>query len=200
MPREALCPSCSNRLLVPADVADRTVTCPRCLASIGNPNVLVTASVPAPPIAQASSLCPGCARTVEAGWRVCPHCEEILNRPQPVSQPSSLERDVQRDTRAGCGVFGVLGAMLFLGIFIFFAMDGPRLLAGRPDAQGEVLFWGMVVVLFVSGSVFIAFKARSKATTIVFSVLGGLAFGAGMFFLVMVLVCMGIATTCHWGR
>jgi hypothetical protein len=51
VPRETTCPSCGNVLSVPESVTKRWLTCPRCLASVGNPHVLLPPEgvTPAPP-------------------------------------------------------------------------------------------------------------------------------------------------------
>jgi hypothetical protein len=218
MPREVVCSSCKQRLRVPADAAEKWLTCPRCLASVGNPNVLVTAEAPAAPAAlpagpadifpgpaeqqPASRTCPNCSRLVERDWRFCPYCEEDLQRPRAAGKASSLDRDIKRDTQVGCGMIGVLGAMLGVGIIVFVLSDGPRVLAGRPDALGGFLVWTVIVGLLVVGCVVGAFRTHSKAGSVAFGIFGGLAFMAGLFVMVVTLACMGITIgfTCPGGR
>lgn len=51
MPRETTCPSCGTVLDVSDTLTKRWLTCPRCLSSVGNPNVLLSAEgvIAAPP-------------------------------------------------------------------------------------------------------------------------------------------------------
>ena len=66
MPLETTCPRCKHVLRVPAGVAGRWLTCPRCLSSVGNPNELVAdpSGRPAPPSAEElrQTVCPECGR------------------------------------------------------------------------------------------------------------------------------------------
>lgn len=197
MPREVTCPSCKRRLLVPPDVIEKWLTCPRCLSSIGNPNILLTPEAPAAREAlqaePASRTCPHCDRPVERDWRFCPYCEEELKRPPSTGDAGPLERDVKRDTLGGSIVAGVLGTLLLLGIIIFFAMDGPKLLSQSQDAQGVVALGGVVLVLVLLGTVIIAFRSRNKTASMVSGMVGGLVFGAGIAMLVGLLACLAVA-------
>jgi hypothetical protein len=113
------CPACHCTLHVPAD-AGPSVTCPRCLAEVPNPNVGITtvpgAGPPGPAEVSPVTACPECGRPLEASWRLCPSCgaprpETALLRRRTVT----ADRDVRRDTASmGVGmiilaVFGAVG-------------------------------------------------------------------------------------------
>jgi hypothetical protein len=206
MPREVTCPSCKHRLRVPADATEKWLTCPRCLASIGNPNVLpapdaVTASEPPPPepVAPAEErpaarTCPNCERPVERGWRFCPYCEEELRRPRTAGKAGRLEGDVQRDTTGGIIVASVLGGLLLLGIILFFAMDGPRMLGKDQDAHAGFIMGGSAVVLVMVGATVAALTARNKTVSLVSGLVGGIVFGVGVVFMAFSLFCISFFT------
>jgi len=196
MTREVSCPSCQNRLRVPAGSPEKWLTCPRCLGSIRNPNDLLTSE--APPVLEPADparelpppTCPSCERRVERGWRVCPYCEQELKRPRVVSRIDSLERDVKQDATGGIVVAAVLGTMLLLGIVAFFTMNGPQLLAQSGDAQGVLAVGGIALLVVVIGVVIITFKSRNKAARVVSGVVGGIAIGAGIVGLMVLLACL----------
>lgn len=200
MPREVTCPSCKNRLLVPPGSTEKWLTCPRCLCSIGNPNVLITSDAPHVPEPRAVEpaeeprpprTCPSCEQPVERGWRFCPYCEEELRRPRRSSKAAALEDDVTQDTTGGMVVAIVLGGLLLLGIIVFFVMDGPRILSKSKD--GWVFgVGGVVLVLVLIGSVAVAIKSRNKTASLVSGVVGGVTFGVGLVGLVVLLACLAI--------
>lgn len=198
MTREVTCPSCQNCLRVPAGATEKWLSCPRCLGSIGNPNVLLSSEAPpvlepAGPAEELAPLsCPSCERPVERGWRVCPFCEQTLKLPQPAIKISSLERDVKQDTTGGTIVSTVLGTLLLLGIVVFFTMDGPRLLAHSGDAQGVFAFGGIALLVVAVGVGIITSRSRNKTASVVSSLVGGLVIGAGIVGLMALLACLTI--------
>src|SRR4051812_1300296 len=126
---EVTCPRCNHVLRIPAGARDRWLTCPRCLASVGNPNVLVTAAPPAPPVDRplpppeegaGERDCPGCGRAVSRSWRLCPFCEEPLRGAAPPPRGGSLDDEVRGDSRVvgigliALGLLGACGIVLFL--------------------------------------------------------------------------------------
>jgi hypothetical protein len=196
MPRQVTCPSCQNRLVVFPDDLERWLTCPRCLTSVGNPNVLLTTE----PVSPASELeaprqrlCPSCDRPVESGWRACPFCEEPLRRARPARRPGSdVDIDVRRDSNGGIIVAAVLGGLLLLGVVMFFAMDGPKLVGSSKDGP-TVLAVGVVILgLVVGGCVAIAIGVKKKEATLVSGILGGAAVGTGIVLLFVLLACLSI--------
>jgi hypothetical protein len=136
MPRETTCPSCGNVLDVPASVGKRWLTCPRCLASVGNPNVLLppegVTQAPAPAPAGSApheAVCPGCGRRVETGWRVCPSCEAPLGRPAVTVRTADADDEAVGDNKSVGLILVVLGLLGAVGVVFF--------LCGGAGAQGR---------------------------------------------------------------
>ena len=130
MPRETTCPSCGNVLSVPESVTKRWLTCPRCLASVGNPHVLlptegVTPSPAAAPPPPGEAACPSCGRRVEAGWRVCPSCETPLGRPAVSVRTADADDEAVGDTKGVGLILVVLGLLGAVGV-IFFLCGGAN--------------------------------------------------------------------------
>jgi hypothetical protein len=114
MPRQAACPSCGSTLRVLRDRQEPTLTCPRCLADVPNPNLAVQ---PQPPAEPAAPVCPCCRERVERGWRICPYCEEPLHR-SPALRADLPQLDVRRDTRGTTGGLFVLGVLGGIGLVV----------------------------------------------------------------------------------
>jgi hypothetical protein len=210
MSREATCFSCRRVLHVSADAQGRWLTCPRCLASVGNPNVLLTAEPPpvgAPPPAPASvevqtqlpesitraTTCPSCSREVDPVWRACPYCQSSLRAARPEQTHASLDAEVARDSRGTNFVAITLGALLLLGVILFVAIGGPMMVQSGTD-PGQVLLVGLLAIgAFVGGVIALAVGARPRAVNPVFGVVGGLVVGVGVALLVVFVAFLTIA-------
>jgi hypothetical protein len=210
MSREATCFSCRQVLHVSADAQGRWLTCPRCLASVGNPNVLLPTEPPptgAPPPAPASvevqtqlpetttgaTTCPSCGREVDPVWRACPYCESSLREARPKLSYGSLDAEVGRDSRGTNFVAIALGALLILGVVLFVVIGGPMMVQSGTNV-GQVILVGLLALgAFVAGVIALAVGARHQAVTAVSGVLGGLVVGVGVVLLVVLVACMTIA-------
>jgi hypothetical protein len=159
MPHEITCPTCQHTLHVAAGTPGRWLTCPRCLASVGNPFVLGVTDAPArPPVAPppepaaGEDRCPGCGRAVDRGWRLCPFCAEPLGRAAAPRRPAGVDEEVQGDSKGvGLGLIalGMLGAV---GMVLFLCGGGLGHLPGGQVRQAVgitfvagILFLGLVV-------------------------------------------------------
>ncbi len=201
MAREATCFQCRHVLRVSPDARGRWLTCPRCLASVGNPYVLLSTEPPpapaqSPPAAPPESppdrmRCPWCEEIVQPSWRVCPYCERPILRPPPRGR-DDVDDEARTDRRAGNVVLVVLGALL-IGGAVLFAVLGVPAMAQSAVEPGAVCVVGRVAIgALVGGVVFLALGARSRAVTVISSTLGGVAVGAGVVLLVVLVACMTI--------
>ena len=200
MPRAATCPSCQHRLLV-ADTTSRWLTCPRCLASVGNPNVLLPTEpaapstppdvVPAEP-APADLVCPQCDRPVERSWRICPFCAGPLRREPRRARASRLDAEVHRDSQAGTVGAGILAGLIVVGVAAFLFMGGPRLVSASPDGAAVLVVGTAVLGAVVIGCVAILVSSKSPTAKTVSGVLGGVFVGAGIVLMVVVLACLAV--------
>jgi hypothetical protein len=168
MPYELTCPSCKRRLSIPDDVEDARLTCPKCLAEVTHPAKRAAAgaiqSAPAPgrpetpayaaPSPSAEKTCPGCGRSLEEGWRLCPYCGEALRPDAPRPRPARLDTDVRRDSAGVTGgmvVLAILGALM-AWVFLRGAFTGmPLGLVGAfiPGGFGLFVLVAIILVLFV---------------------------------------------------
>jgi hypothetical protein len=199
MTHETTCPSCRRVLHVANNVRVRWLTCPRCLAAVAE-RERPPAPTPPPIPDSPSSRCPGCDRTVEPGWRICPHCEEDLRpaRGRDRSLPPP-DVDVRRDQGGANVVVVVLGGLILLGVFLFLAFGGWGLVMTSNDG-GTVLVCGLLVLgAIVAGLVVLAYGARNRAVTVASGVVGGVVVGAGGVLLLLLLFCMSVLATCNNG-
>jgi hypothetical protein len=181
VPRETTCPSCGNVLSVPDTVTKRWLTCPRCLASVGNPNVLLppegvtpapTAPAPAPP-APGEAVCPGCARPVEPGWRICPNCEAPLGRPPAWERTADADDEAVGDTKSVGLILVVLGLLGAVGV-IFFLCSGPNW-ADAKHAAAISFFVTFVLLGVVVAGMSISAAGRRVAGRVLSIALGATA-------------------------
>jgi hypothetical protein len=193
------CPVCHSTLRIPEGVAGRWVSCPRCLASILNPE-------PSPagafrPEEPSRTTCPWCGERVEAAWRVCPYCEESLQpggqasgvvileqeqrSPSPVSRRTRarrpgvpVDREVQQDTKGVLIGLGVMTAMILLGILIFAGLGGGDLVGASKEGP-FILGMGILFLGAIGVCVFaLVAKTPSSGGKVLSGLLGGLAVGA----------------------
>jgi Double zinc ribbon len=201
------CPRCKHRLRVATGIDSRWVTCPRCLASVGNPHLLEavvamddsTVTGTTYELAPDERKCPACGRSVEPGWRRCPHCEEYLRfeRRRVRRRPRAADEDVRRDSRGANAGFLVLGGLVVAGAILFFIFfQGLDLALSSKQPQNIVGFCLIVLAIFLGGLVAIAVGSSSTAIRIVTGVLGGLTVGATLVCLVIFVFCVGIVSTC----
>lgn len=212
MSREATCVRCQHVLHVSPDAQSLWLTCPRCLASVGNPNRVLPAeppttavtSAPAPWAIPQGLSCPWCDYKVEATWRVCPHCGRTLAREGPKSSRASLDAEVRRDSRGVNVVALVLGVLLMVGAVLFVAVGGPMAVQSSKDGAAVVGVGILALGAFVGGLIAMAVGARNRAVTVVSGVVGGVVLGVGAVLLVVLLLCMSIvaafANICGGGR
>jgi hypothetical protein len=153
------CPSCHRALRLPDGLEAQWLTCPRCLHTIANPRYEQAASgaitaapeSPRPTSEEASSrrTCPACGSPVEAGWRMCPHCEEPLKRKRPVEPDVPLEKDVRRDsTGVGIGLI-VLGALGGVGMFLFLCGGGLQGMSHTATREASSIAMIVALVLLI---------------------------------------------------
>lgn len=171
MPRETTCPSCGNVLSVPESVTKRWLTCPRCLASVGNPNVLLPPEgvTPAP-----EPICPGCGRRVEPGWRVCPSCEAPLGRTPAARRTADADDEAVGDTKGVGLILVVLGLVGSVGV-IFFLCGGPDKLTDARHAAAIAFFVAFVLLALVVAGMSISATGRRVAGRVLSMALGATA-------------------------
>ena len=203
MAREATCFSCRHVLLVSPDAQGRWLTCPRCLASVGNPFVLLPAQPPAaptsPPVTNEaqpppteSGVCPWCDQRVQPTWRVCPHCERPLRAVSRRAGAHSTDDEVRQDSRVGFSLVGVLVGLLVVGLSVFFSMGGGNLAAASPEGTSVLVIGIGVLVAIAIGLIVIVSTTKDPAVTAVSGVVGGLALGGGAVLLVVALSCLAV--------
>jgi hypothetical protein len=173
------CPDCHAGLLIPPGCDTPSLSCPRCLARMPNPQA---PSVPAPePTAPAitgiqteppaaggpatggpaSTTCPDCGHAIQEGWYFCPECGASLRGQRPRGRPSEVDLDVRRDSRR-TGVGLILLAVLG-GLGILYILVGGAVMMG----EGEP---GLLLVLVVGLGILGGLSAwqvsrRGQATT-----------------------------------
>jgi hypothetical protein len=175
----------------------RWLTCPRCLASVGNPYVLLQPEPPAPPRPEpAERVCAECDRPVERGWRTCPFCAAPLRRGSRRVGASQMDVDVRRDSRGGQIGAAILTVLVLIGVAIFFAMGGPRLVSTSPDAASALGVGVLVLGVIVAGCIALMVNTSSTAAKTVAGILGGVVLGAGVVLLTLFLFCLGVMSTC----
>lgn len=183
MPRETACPSCGNVLSVPDTVTKRWLTCPRCLASVGNPNVMlppegITPS-PAPPAPAAPApgepACPACGRAVERGWRVCPNCEAALGRPPASGRTADADDEAVGDTKSVGLILVVLGLLGAVGVIFFLCGGGADKLTDAKHAAAIAFFVTFVLLGVVVAGMSISAAGRQVAGRVLSIALGATA-------------------------
>jgi zinc-ribbon domain len=209
MNREATCLRCKHVLRVSPDVQAKWLTCPRCLASVGNPNVLLPAEPPPSPVTTEPApresspeelSCPRCGRPVGPDWRVCPACETPLRRSQSLGPVAPVDDEVRRDSNGAAVVGGILAGFLALGLILFFAMGGMQIVSNVPDAL-PVLVLGVVALVVVAvGVVVLVGSSRSRTVTVAGGLMGGLVVGGGIVLLIVLLFCMAIVNVLTCGK
>ena len=122
MTREITCPRCATTLRVAPEVKDRSLSCPRCLASVPNPySEGITAAPPAPQAAGPErSRCPHCDEPVEPRWRRCPNCEAPL-RQGAGRRRRPVDVEVKRDNAGAVAFTAVVALLVVVGLVLFFA-------------------------------------------------------------------------------
>jgi hypothetical protein len=176
---EITCPSCKKILRIPEGVKESSLTCPRCLAIVDNPNVAIRAGVPGPPALPPETptergTCPSCGRTVEKSWSYCPSCDALLYRPHRIRPETLLEKETRVDTAAvGAGLV-LLSCLGGLGIIVYFCggpsiKDAPSAQAGTNGITISACLFAMVVVGMV-----LAGRSRTQAVRITTIVAGAL--------------------------
>jgi hypothetical protein len=166
MPYTITCDACKRRLSIPDDVEDARLTCPGCLAEVVHPAKRAAAgaiqAAPAPgrpetpayaaPSPSAENSCPGCGRSLEEGWRLCPYCGEWLRPGAPRPRPARLDTDVRRDSTGVTGgmiVLAILGGLM-AWVFLRGAFTGmPIGVVGAFIPGGLGLFVLVAIVLVV---------------------------------------------------
>jgi hypothetical protein len=193
------CTRCNQVLRVPADAAGLWITCPRCLASVGNPNVLETSSAtavtdhpgPVPPVEEVLA-CSGCGRPIDRRWRVCPHCAEPLTVRPTARRNEWIDGEVRGDTNRGGVLAKALGGLLLLGVVIFLLAGGPGLLRASPDAGLSLTIGICVLAATVAGVVALLSGRKNPAAGAVSGLLSGIAVGAGAVLLAVLVFCLTV--------
>lgn len=190
MGHEVTCNKCHSLLRVDADVGTTAVTCPRCLARVANPVVLVQSEPPErPALTPEKTECPSCGKPIESDWRYCPFCDELLHRPRHQQPTLETDAEVQFDMAIlGGGLVG-LG---FLGTCALFAF----LINGWAIARGEVVM-GIIGGLFLIVMVGVGFALGGKnaAASGTVGMLGGLTLMLIILGLPFAL-CLGFLNSC----
>jgi hypothetical protein len=193
MTHEITCPTCKHTLRVAAGAPGRWLTCPRCLASVGNPHVLQAPDAPArlpsaPPPEQAAAedRCPGCGRVVAPRWRTCPFCAEPLGRAAAPRRPAAVDEEVRGDSKGvglGLVLLGLLGGA---GMVLFLCGGGLGDLrwVGAKQAVGITFAVGILCLGLVVAGMTVSATGRQAAGRIVTVALGA----AATVLLVLVLV------------
>jgi hypothetical protein len=179
------------------DVHTRWLTCPRCLAEIAGP-AAVQAEAPPRPTEQAAAesppTCTRCGREVQPGWRTCPFCEAPLRGRRPARPAGLLDDEARRDRTGATVVAAVLGALLLVGTVAFFAMGGAQLTAASEAGPG-ILAAGVLLLLALGvGVVVLVYTSRSRTSSTIGGVLGGVGMGLGAVVLYILLACAAVAS------
>jgi hypothetical protein len=179
VPRETTCPSCGNVLSVPETVTKRWLTCPRCLASVGNPHVLRPPEgvIPAPaaPAPAPEASCPGCGRRVEPGWRVCPSCEAPLGRTPAARRTAYADDEAVGDTKGVGLILVVLGLLGSVGVIFFLCGGGADKLTDAKHAAAIAFFVAFVLLAVVVAGMSISATGRRVAGRVLSMALGATA-------------------------
>ncbi len=209
MNRETSCFRCRHTLSVSPDAQNLWLTCPRCLASVGNPNIVLptepppsgTPSAPTsvevqpspPESITGATTCRSCGREVDPVWRACPYCERPLRSARPEQVRASLDAEVGRDSRGTNFVALALGAILLLGVVLFVVIGGPMMVQSGTE-PGQVLLVGVMAIgAFIGGVIALAIGARAQAVSTASSVVGGLVVGVGLALLIVFVALLTIA-------
>jgi uncharacterized membrane protein YhaH (DUF805 family) len=161
---------------VPDTVTKRWLTCPRCLASVGNPHVLLPpegiSPAPAPP-APDEAVCPACGRRVERGWRVCPACEAPLGRRAVSVRTADADDEAVGDTKSVGLILVLLGLLGTLGLLFLFAgsLSAPTWSDSKHAAAASIFVAFLLFGLVVAG-VTISATARRAARRLLAIALG----------------------------
>ena len=146
MPRETTCPSCGNVLSVPESVTKRWLTCPRCLASVGNPHVLLPPEgiTPAPP-------------------------------PRPVRWAADADDEAVGDTKSVGLILVVLGLVGSVGVIFFLCGGGADKLTDAKHAAAIAFFVTFVLLAVVVAGMSISATGRQVAGRVLSMALGATA-------------------------
>ena len=174
------CPGCGRSLRLPTDCTAETLSCPRCLARIPNPQASVTsAAIQAATPAAPAPAAPSTSITEQGPW----------------PRAASVDVDVRRDSRrtSGCLIaLAVLG-----GIGVSWALLGSVVVASESGTL-EILFTvlGVLLVFTVSSGlgVFLFRRSATAGANIGRTILGVLAMsGVLVLLLVAGLIFMFVA-------
>jgi len=146
VPRETTCPSCGNVLSVPESVTKRWLTCPRCLASVGNPHVLLPPEgiTPAPP-------------------------------PRPVRWAADADDEAVGDTKSVGLILVVLGLVGSVGVIFFLCGGGADKLTDAKHAAAIAFFVTFVLLAVVVAGMSISATGRQVAGRVLSMALGATA-------------------------
>jgi hypothetical protein len=163
------CPSCGSTLQVASDDRERWLTCPRCLAQVVNPNVLVTTGAPSPQ----------------------PEVPEAASQGPFLASPDD---DVRRDTTGLRAFLIALALMGGIGIVLFLCGGGLGQTGQGLTLQATLVIGAVLFMLAITGSVVLSFRGSNPAARGIGRVLvGGLVgtlIGAGFAILVCVLLVL----------
>ena len=174
MAKQFPCPRCRNSLEVPAEFADETLTCPRCLAEIPRPRLegITTGPAEARHGPEWALRCPGCGEDVQPSWRACPHCGRRLDLEREVAR-TSLEGDTRRDTKA-TGLLLILLASAGCITYVSLACSGT--LRMSPDSFVNLtMVVGFVLIVVVITGMVLSSRNRDASTSLAGGLLGGLS-------------------------
>jgi hypothetical protein len=206
MPSELSCPRCRCRLRCSEEVEARWLTCPRCLASVPNPErrdgvYAVEPAAPTIPLAEVEPVrqtCPECGRVAEFAWQVCPYCEHRL-RPGPRRRGSHLPPDVDatRDgDRVRIGLIA-LGALMVFAVILFFLAGGGETLR-RARTPADVVVVGLVLLAaFVGGLLTMGAGSGNPQARWLMRVLGCLSGAAGLVCLTLLAALVALLSVCQ---
>ena len=197
MPYRIGCPKCNATLKVPEEVRDRWITCPRCLASVMNPDRGVTEEpVIEPPEPRRlseddSPTCRECGEEVEARWRYCPYCLASL---RGGSRYRSIKR-ADADAKDDLGWIGFcMVAAGLLGLFSLIALP----VLGTVSISGEavIVIGGGILILVLAG-MGIGIASRDEGARTGVSIMGGITVGIVLACLIPIAFCMGLVNGCR---
>jgi hypothetical protein len=158
---ELTCPRCGNTLRVADSVEGKWLTCPRCLASVRNPNADRVATAP-------------------SGGQVQP-------LPRPPYQGPSIERDTRGDTATTGLLLILLGLAGCVG-YVWLACSGAFAPTSFEGFQNLTLGVGFTLVVLVIIGIVLGARGRN-ARPLASGLLGGLTIGltvGGLLFLLAV--------------
>jgi hypothetical protein len=169
-----------------------------------NPHALVRTDLPSPPVPREvganESTCPTCGKPVARIWRLCPYCEEPIRRRAAIGSRDSLDDEVRRDSRGGLGAAIGIGVLLMIGVIVFLASGGPKLVSSSKDGPAVFGIGILLLGAILAGIIAVVTTSKSKAVTALTSVFGGLLIGAGLVVLFLILICLGALQTCQFGK